>query len=939
MKFRISSKDFLIFAIFIVLLLYLCALITTNIGYLGSTGTFYGLNPIPGFTEYFGATMIIFIIFVIVIFTSVSSFVFERKKGIGLEFGEKENKGYSRWAKDREIKNDKDVEVVDPLANESKYAGIPLVNDGKHLWVDNGEYHNLVIGSTGSGKSQTIVEPMVELLIKKGESMIITDPKGELFKAASDYMRQRGYNVVILNFREPQNGNAWNPLTLPYQYYKDGNFDKATELLDDVALNILYDPNNKSGDPFWEKSAADYFSGLSLGLFEDAKTDEINLNSINYMGIVGEEKFAASNYIKEYFTLKGESSNAYVFASNTINAPSDTKGGILSVFRQKIRLFASRENLSEMLSYSDFDMRNIGKEKTAVFIVIHDEKTTYHGLATIFIKQCYETLIDVAQSNGGKLPYRTNFILDEFANMPPLKDVTTMVTAARSRAIRFTFIIQNFAQLKSVYGNEDAETIKGNCGNLVYLISTELAALEEISKMCGEVKSSEKDKTASTPLVTVTDLQKLKLFEAIIIRWRLAPFKTKYTPNFKMDWGHPKSEAVYPTRKKKEISLFDVKEFTKKKKSEKIKNSLSEKGPGMGTGNSFGSFGDNNPFAHKSSSNPFSTNSDPFGMPSPRNEGGMFGGLGGGIDLDAMMKDIDRKIAELDAEEERQKQEQAKLKNNNLDNKKVNDIGTLDNNNAIINDNKDILPKTGGLSLLDERINDDVNIKPIDDKPHIKDVEPVKEQLSIEMNNDNTNKVDTSKINVDSGFNIFGSTLNDKSSDEKNQNTSISIGNEKANIAVATSSPIDDEDIGFDSLPKVENASIITPNYSSGSVVKTSNDNYNIYNSVPNMIDSVKDDIKPATQVKEETNNFIDSIEISKDKLSNITNKLNDYNSNNNQKVNNMVSNNNNTNISDVKTNSNVEKANINVDPDKIVINSNNAISDDEFFDDFFGDD
>ena len=76
------------------------------------------------------------------------------------------------------------------------------------------------------------------------------------------------------------------------------------------------------------------------------------------------------------------------------------------------------------------------------------------------------------------------------------------------RAIRFTFIIQNFAQLKSVYGNEDAETIKGNCGNLVYLISTELAALEEISKMCGEVKSKDDEKTASTPLVTVTDLPK-----------------------------------------------------------------------------------------------------------------------------------------------------------------------------------------------------------------------------------------------------------------------------------------------------------------------------------------------------------------------------------------------------------------------------------------------
>lgn len=72
-------------------------------------------------------------------------------------------------------------------------------------------------------------------------------------------------------------------------------------------------------------------------------------------------------------------------------------------------MFASREQLSEMLSHSDFDIASIGKEKTAVFMVIHDEKTTYHALATIFIKQCYETLISVAQKSDGKLPYRTNF--------------------------------------------------------------------------------------------------------------------------------------------------------------------------------------------------------------------------------------------------------------------------------------------------------------------------------------------------------------------------------------------------------------------------------------------------------------------------------------------------------------------------------------------------
>ncbi len=931
MKFRISSKDLIMFAIFAAFLLYLCAIATANINSFGETGTFSGLNPIPGFTKFFGATFVLFLIFLVLIFTSVSSLVFERKKGVGFEIGEKDNKGYSRWSKDREIKNDKDVEIVDPLAKETTAAGIPLVNDGKRLWVDNGEYHNLVIGSTGSGKSQTIVEPMVELLIKKGESMIITDPKGELYKAASDYMKKRGYNVVVLNFREPQNGNAWNPLTLPYQYYKDGNIDKSTELLDDVALNILYDPNNK-GEPFWEKSAADYFSGLALGLFEDAKIEEINLNSINLMSTVGEEKFAASNYIKEYFTLKGEDSNAYVFASNTINAPSDTKGGILSVFRQKIRLFASRENLSEMLSYSDFDMRNIGKEKTAVFIIIHDEKTTYHGLATIFIKQVYETLIDVAQNNGGKLPFRTNFILDEFANMPPLKDVTTMVTAARSRAIRFTFIIQNFAQLKSVYGNEDAETIKGNCGNLVYLISTELAALEEISKMCGEVKSSDKDKTASTPLVTVTDLQKLKLFEAIIIRWRLSPFKTKYTPNFKMDWGHSKTEATYPVREKRSIQKFDVKEFTKKKKSEKIKNSLNESSSSMNMNNPFKS-PMNNPFApHNDSFDSGGIN--PFGVPAPTpvDDGGLFGGLGGGLDLDAMMRDIDRKIAELDAEEARQKEEQAKLKENEK--------------NKVYDESKNI-DSTEKINIDVDKVNNEINNLLINDSATIKDVEPV-----VEKQNDIS---DIKSPNMDS-FNIFSSSNNNESNSYNIKNiddSEVTIGNEKANVAIAESSPLEDVD-NYDMLPKALNASIIQPSYNSGTVVKTTNDNYNIFNEVPDIMSTIKDDFKNEEEIKKEIQEFTTSTNtdsISHTKPITTTYKVGGENSN---LVTNSNAMNNDYNIYNTKVEPEVastiveqpkvepkveEKVNINIDPDKVVIDDNSIISDDEFFDDFFGDD
>lgn len=655
MKFKVTKKDFMLFCIYCGILLYFCAIAVLNFSSFSTDGTFYGLLPFKAFTpQYIGFTLGLFVAALILIFTSVSSKIFSKDKGegFGLFFSEKSSDGYSKWASDKDIKTDKNIVKVRTIDDHIEAAGVALVNNGKEMWVDNGEYHNLIIGSTGSGKTECVVKPLVNLLSKKGESMVITDPKGEIYQYCGEYLKKQGYNIVILNFRDPEKGNSWNPLALPYMYYKQGNQDKATELLEDVSLNILYDKSEGGDSAFWQKSAADYFSGLTMGLFMDAKEKEVNLNSINFMSTVGEERRGTKTYIQEYFNLKGEASPAYIFASNTINAPNDTKGGILSTFRQKIRLFSTKENLSEMLSYSDFDMRDIGNKKTAVFMIIHDEKKTYHGLMTIFIKQCYETLIDCAQANGGKLTYRTNFILDEFANMPPLKDVDSMVTAARSRAIRFSFIIQNFAQLNDVYGEEVAQVIKGNCGNLIYLISTELKALEEISKMCGEVKSKEKDKTASTPLVTVSDLQKLKLFQAIIIRWRKNPFKTDLAPDFKIDWGIERKDAVLPTREKTQIELFDVKKFVSEKKKEEAMNNPGMMGgmdnPFMG-GGGFNPFMGANPFmGPRPNSSPMTSN--PTSTPNPF----MGGGEVTSKDIDDMVKEIEKKLQALDEEEKKE---------------------------------------------------------------------------------------------------------------------------------------------------------------------------------------------------------------------------------------------------------------------------------------------
>lgn len=703
LKFRAEHKDIVAFIWACLLLLVVVALCVSNFYHVAGDGLNvsnskieWSFNFIPAFfPPRLGYTLVFWILAIVILTASVSSHFFTREKGFGVVEGKKED-GFGRFAKEDEYKNFKDVEPVELTAKEATAAGFPLVYDKKKnlVYVDNGEAHSLVIGATGSGKTQMVINPLVNLLSKKGESMVITDPKGEIFEKNGEMLKDLGYDVIVVNFRDPQNGSCWNPYTLPYKYYKEGNQDKANELLNDMAINIATD--EKADDPFWTNSAADYLTGLSLGMFEDAPEDEISISTVNLMVTVGEEKVGASTYAKEYFKFKDPASPAAINALGTVNAPQDTKNSVLSVLKQKIKVFAVTQNLAEMLSRSDFDMETIGERKTAIFMIIQDEKTTYHALATIFVKQCYESLIAVAQRHGGKLPVRTNFLLDEFANMPKFKDITTMITAARSRQIRMTMIIQNFAQLVQVYGKEDAETIRGNCGNILYLLTGELSALEEISKLCGDkiVKVGKDKKEETRPLITVTELQRFKDNEVLVLKHRLPPLRTKFLPFWNTDFGYGKNNETVPKastvpHEQQSIKLFDIREYVKKKKDEKrnelfggANNNPFGGGSPFGGGQTPNPFGGNNPFGNTNpmqNNNPLaaygatnpSNNSNPlaaYGAPptpgTPKEPFNPFGNsvtsspapTNDDLNIDEMMKKIDARIAELEAEEKKEKE-------------------------------------------------------------------------------------------------------------------------------------------------------------------------------------------------------------------------------------------------------------------------------------------
>ena len=664
LKFRAEKKDFVAFGVVSLIVLLILAIAVSNVLSLVQTGVPTGLNIFSNMTgNTIAITIFLWLAVIGVVFGSVSSYFFEREKGFGFTDTPKEN-GYSRWAKDKEIMTAKDVKSIPFLATTAESGGVPVIYDKKKsiAYIDDSNMHTLVIGATGSGKTAGVINPTMKMLMKAKESIIITDPKGEIYEDNYKILKDAGYQIIVLNFREPQKGSCWNPYDLPYKFQKEGNFDKANELLNDLSTNIVVDGQGQ--DPFWQNAAADYLTGLGLALFQDAPLDEININSINLMINQGEERFGASTYMKEYFKMQDPTSPVAINLAGTVTTADETKAGIMTVLQQKVKTLAVTRNLSEMLSKNDFDMASVGEKPTALFMIIQDEKTTYHSLATIFIKQCYECLISTAYKHGGALPVRTNFLLDEFANMPKIKDISTMVTAARSRHIRFTFIIQNFAQLDKVYGKEDAQTIRGNCINTIYLLTGELSALEEISKLCGDkiVRVGKDKKEETRPLVTISELQRMKPDEYVLVRHRCPPYKGKlmmdYNTNFGFGVGNDiyGKDVVYPERTMGEVKTFSVKDFVKEKKQQGMSNpnpSTSSTPVGVPGG--------------------FAGMPSPFSSDRPSNPGSLFGGE---QDIDEIIKNIDRQIAALEAEEkaskekeEREKQTQETVVQQSVENK------------------------------------------------------------------------------------------------------------------------------------------------------------------------------------------------------------------------------------------------------------------------------
>lgn len=310
--------------------------------------------------------------------------------------------------------------------------------------IINAQKNLIVEGDVFSGKTSKIMFPIVENIISKNESFLALDSKEEFLKRYYDKLKLKGYNIVIVNFDNLDNSEGWNPLEYPYRLFKNGNTDRAQDYIE-LLGNSLFKEKDAT-DPFWSQSSADLFTGVTLGLFEDAKEDEVNLNSVASMIDSFTIRSTGIDVGTRYFNSKNPYSTSYMYASSIVKAPNETKGSIISVAKQKIRLCASRTKLSTLLNKTTFDYDALVNKPTAIFVISREGSSSINVFAAMFIEQIYEILIDSNKNN------KYNLILDNIDNVDNLNELVSILRSCISNNIRTFIATRSLDLLVKKYG-------------------------------------------------------------------------------------------------------------------------------------------------------------------------------------------------------------------------------------------------------------------------------------------------------------------------------------------------------------------------------------------------------------------------------------------------------------------------------------------------------
>ena len=496
--------------------------------------------------------------------------------GIALYYSSRENRrpgeeyGSAKWGSPKEL-NRKYMDHQHKDANIILTQRVRLGMDG---YITQRNMNVLVIGGSGSGKTRYFCKPG---LYSANCSYLVTDPKGELLKAAGGLLLSLGYEVRVFNLIDPEQSDCYNP----FVYVREEK--DVLSLIDNLIKNTT--PRNaSSNDPFWEKAEVALDSALMLYLIHEAPQDEQNFETMLYMmnfADVREEDEQYRSPLDMLFRALEEEQPAHVAVKQYKvfkQAAGKTAKSILVTAAVRLAAF-NIPQYAAMTSMDEMDFGSLGERKRAIFCVIPVNDSSMNYLVGMLYTQCFQELYRRADLKyNGRLPVPVRVLQDEWANVAQPESYPKILATCRSYNIGLNIIVQNVQQIKALYEKEH-ESIIGNCDTLLFLGGgNEPASLEFIVKLLGRetlatrTRGLTKGRNGSSTtnyqqtgrdLMTVDEVRKLDTNKAILfIRGEDPVIDRKYNlkrhPNIKLTLDGKAKPYIHKPQSAPDYALPDL---------------------------------------------------------------------------------------------------------------------------------------------------------------------------------------------------------------------------------------------------------------------------------------------------------------------------------------------------------------------------------------------
>ena len=419
--------------------------------------------------------------------------------------------GTSGWTSRKEMSG-----VLDLVPDLCKHKGIVLgMLDEKAVCIPENPKINgnlAVYGASGSMKTRSFCMNRILQAVIRGESLIISDPKSELYEKSSEYLRDQGYCVKVFNLILPENSDSWNCLSEV----------EGQELMAQLFVDVIIKNTNSNGkdDHFWDSCEMNLLKALVLYVDQNYAKENRNIGEVYRL-----------------LTLNGESDLDSLFdvlpPTHPAKAPyslfkqaSDTvRSGVIIGLGSRLQVFQA-DLIKKITTRDEIDLELPGQQRCAYFLVNSDQDSTFDFLASLFLSFCFIKLVRYADKHceGGELPVSVHILGEELTACGTIPDLARRLSVIRSRNISMSCVFQNLAGLQNRYPQNLWQEILGNCDAQLFLGCTDELTAEFISSRTGlaSVAVSSKSKQLGT--------------------WRIS----NYTPEFRETSGVGKRPVLTP---------------------------------------------------------------------------------------------------------------------------------------------------------------------------------------------------------------------------------------------------------------------------------------------------------------------------------------------------------------------------------------------------------